>query len=610
MGAGIVRKGVQKGAKMVGKGLEKGRRAVGQGPRSISRVLEKVQERLREQHWERQLIIQRDELVDIQIAHKLYENMPQHLRTNLWLAFLDRPELCEPLKNLYEVRIRETNAQGDMIKISSFRSALQASNSSENDDKKQRVDDQQYSQFLDQLWGVYQTVELDSVDASTEECEGVQGSTNGGLDPSKNGDNSGQNINQDLIDISGDVDGENNSDHDLIDISEDIEVLNVHDAQPQDPSNVQEWSERGVHVQNVNNTRNAENIVQTQAEGLNTGKEEQSDDWELVNEGEWNNRTGKYKLIPGGAKPFALPASEDELEQERKILNPLMEVVFLRPQQESQSQPIPPDSQYATLLQISIGQELVEEVISRDIKRTFPEVPQFELRDTQQALFNLLKAYALYDLETGYCQGMAFIAGLILMYLPEEPSFQLFCKLMDPKYGIGLRKYYSPDLQGLKDELEKFELLVRRYLPDLFLHMQDQGALAVLYAAPWFMTSYAACLPSTLAARIIDVLLIQRNDDILHQLGLAILWELQSELMELDSMEPICNYIKQDPGNWTTARFRKVFKKAQSYDVQDKSIEEQQIEEREGGIFQFEFQESIMDAMSGGIERAQSLVQR
>lgn len=54
---------------------------------------------------------------------------------------------------------------------------------------------------------------------------------------------------------------------------------------------------------------------------------------------------------------------------------------------------------YNTLLQISIGQEDVDEVISRDIHRTFPEHPQFGFQQGQQALFRVLKAYSLHDLE-------------------------------------------------------------------------------------------------------------------------------------------------------------------------------------------------------------------
>lgn len=67
-------------------------------------------------------------------------------------------------------------------------------------------------------------------------------------------------------------------------------------------------------------------------------------------------------------------------------------------------------------------------MIARDIHRTFPEHPQFGLDAGQHSLFKILKAYSLVDLEVSYCQGMAFVAGLLLMYLPEEPAFRLFCR--------------------------------------------------------------------------------------------------------------------------------------------------------------------------------------
>lgn len=46
-----------------------------------------------------------------------------------------------------------------------------------------------------------------------------------------------------------------------------------------------------------------------------------------------------------------------------------------------------------------MGQEEVDEVISRDIHRTFPEHPLFGFEQGQQALFRVLKAYSLHDIE-------------------------------------------------------------------------------------------------------------------------------------------------------------------------------------------------------------------
>ena len=44
----------------------------------------------------------------------------------------------------------------------------------------------------------------------------------------------------------------------------------------------------------------------------------------------------------------------------------------------------------------------VDEVIGRDINRTFPEHPQFGFEQGQQALFRVLKAYSLHDLEVSF----------------------------------------------------------------------------------------------------------------------------------------------------------------------------------------------------------------
>ncbi|XP_022237008.1 ecotropic viral integration site 5 ortholog-like, partial [Limulus polyphemus] len=58
-----------------------------------------------------------------------------------------------------------------------------------------------------------------------------------------------------------------------------------------------------------------------------------------------------------------------------------------------------------------------EKVIRRDIARTYPEHEFFREKDGpgQERLFNVMKAYSLYDNEVGYCQGSAFIVGLLLL---------------------------------------------------------------------------------------------------------------------------------------------------------------------------------------------------
>ena len=82
----------------------------------------------------------------------------------------------------------------------------------------------------------------------------------------------------------------------------------------------------------------------------------------------------------------------------------------------------PAKAQYADYMK---RQSACEKVIRRDIARTYPEHDFFKKKDGvgQESLFNVMKAYSIHDREVGYCQGSAFIVGLLLMQMPEEETF-------------------------------------------------------------------------------------------------------------------------------------------------------------------------------------------
>lgn len=57
--------------------------------------------------------------------------------------------------------------------------------------------------------------------------------------------------------------------------------------------------------------------------------------------------------------------------------------------------------------------------------RTFPSHSYYSspLGPGQLALFNLLKAYSLLDPEVGYCQGLSFVAGVLLLHVRKVVLF-------------------------------------------------------------------------------------------------------------------------------------------------------------------------------------------
>lgn len=60
-----------------------------------------------------------------------------------------------------------------------------------------------------------------------------------------------------------------------------------------------------------------------------------------------------------------------------------------------------------------------ESVILRDINRTFPAHDFFKETGGlgQDSLYRISKAYAVYDEEVGYCQGLSFLVASLLLHV-------------------------------------------------------------------------------------------------------------------------------------------------------------------------------------------------
>ena len=80
----------------------------------------------------------------------------------------------------------------------------------------------------------------------------------------------------------------------------------------------------------------------------------------------------------------------------------------------SKSKDVELETIYAQLLKKT---SVHEKLIMRDLNRTFPKHEYFRDQNGigQEGLFNVVKAYSLYDKEVGYCQGISFVVGPLLL---------------------------------------------------------------------------------------------------------------------------------------------------------------------------------------------------
>uniref|UniRef100_A0A8C5I717 EVI5-like protein n=1 Tax=Gouania willdenowi TaxID=441366 RepID=A0A8C5I717_GOUWI len=190
---------------------------------------------------------------------------------------------------------------------------------------------------------------------------------------------------------------------------------------------------------------------------------------------------------------------------------------------------MPVKNQYSELLKMSSP---CEKLIRRDIARTYPEHEFFKGQDSlgQEVLFNVMKAYSLVDREVGYCQGSAFIVGLLLMQMPEEEAFCVFVRLMQE---YRLRELFKPTMAELGLCIYQFEYLLQEQLPELNVHFRSQSFHTSMYASSWFLTLFLTFLPLPVATRIFDIFMYE-GLEIIFRVGLAILQYNQTDLIQLD----------------------------------------------------------------------------
>jgi len=184
-----------------------------------------------------------------------------------------------------------------------------------------------------------------------------------------------------------------------------------------------------------------------------------------------------------------------------------------------------------------------ETIIEKDINRSFP-TSDFHHRMKKDnrisALYNVLKVYSNWDTSFGYCQGMNFIVGMLLMYMDQESAFWMLVVIMQSNKMVGL--YQKGPL--LPYVINHFEREFKMLYPALYTHFEEQNVHAVMYLTEWFTTMFVYNLPIETVAYIWDVFFFGVGFQTLFQVGLAILKIFQGTLLQ-QGMEDILSTLKK-----------------------------------------------------------------
>ncbi|XP_064349002.1 growth hormone-regulated TBC protein 1 isoform X1 [Camelus dromedarius] len=186
----------------------------------------------------------------------------------------------------------------------------------------------------------------------------------------------------------------------------------------------------------------------------------------------------------------------------------------------------------------------LEEAIRTDMNRTFPDNVKFRKGADpclQRTLYNVLLAYGHHNRDVGYCQGMNFVAGyLILMTDSEEESFWL----LDALVGSILPDYYSPSMLGLKTDQEVLGELVRTRLPAVAALMDRHGVPWTLVVSRWFLCLFVDVLPVETVLRIWDCL-FSEGSKVIFRVALTLIKRHQSFILEASSFTDVCEKFRE-----------------------------------------------------------------
>ncbi|KAF3843340.1 hypothetical protein F7725_002189 [Dissostichus mawsoni] len=238
-----------------------------------------------------------------------------------------------------------------------------------------------------------------------------------------------------------------------------------------------------------------------------------------------------------------------------------------------------------------------------DLGRTFPNHQYFsaQLGAGQLSLYNLLKAYSLLDTEVhtvilflfpqcitvmpqraavmtlvvnivfsiycatqvGYCQGISFVAGVLLLHMSEEQAFDMLKYFM---YDLGIRQQFRPDMVSLQVQMYQLSRLLHDYHRELYNHFEEHEICPSLYAAPWFLTLFASQFPLNFVSRVFDFVFVQ-GTGVIFKVALCLLGSHKGEIVECDSFESIVDYLKTTLPALTQTQMEQTMAKVMEIDI-------------------------------------------
>jgi hypothetical protein len=221
-----------------------------------------------------------------------------------------------------------------------------------------------------------------------------------------------------------------------------------------------------------------------------------------------------------------------------------------------------PDSYYEDLLKAVQGKvTAATRQIDHDLPRTFPSHPWLDTPEGHESLRRVLVGYSFRDSHVGYCQGLNYVAALLLLVMKtEEDAFWMLAVLLE---NVLVSDCYTHNLSGCHVEQRVFRDLLVKKLPRIAAHLEHLEFDVSLVATEWFLCLFAKSLPSETTMRVWDVL-FNEGAKVLFRVALAIFKMKEDELLAAQNIGDVINILHNtthhafDPDELLKVAFEKI----------------------------------------------------
>lgn len=188
-----------------------------------------------------------------------------------------------------------------------------------------------------------------------------------------------------------------------------------------------------------------------------------------------------------------------------------------------------PESYYDDLIMATEGKVTpATRQIDHDLPRTFPCHPWLDTPEGQASLRRVLVGYSFRDSDVGYCQGLNYVAALLLLVMKtEEDAFWMLAVLLE---NVLVNDCYTDNLSGCHVEQRVFKDLLAKKCPRIAAHLEAMEFDVSLVATEWFLCLFSKSLPSETTLRVWDVL-FNEGAKVLFHVALAIFKMNEEELL-------------------------------------------------------------------------------